>query len=29
VRTPQLPPAFACGQAEALSLFGEWSRSLQ
>src|SRR5690348_15954208 len=22
VRTPQLPPAFACGQAEALSLFG-------
>ena len=29
VRTPQLPPAFACGQAEALSLFGEWSRSFQ
>jgi len=26
-RTPQLPPAFACGQAEALSLFGEWLRS--
>ena len=29
VRTPQLPPAFACGQAEARSLFGEWSRSCQ
>ena len=28
-RTPQLPPAFACGQAEGFSLFGDWSCSLR
>lgn len=29
VRTPQQPPAFACGQAEGFSLFGDWSCSLR
>jgi hypothetical protein len=29
VRTPQPPPAFACGQAEGFSLFGDWSCSLR